>query len=233
MEKAKRTIITVSISFVLAAVVTFCLAMARQDALEATAPVNTGFSDCDGYGYSYSHTVGDGTYGYSYGYSSNVALSKEEIIAKIEAAQTRTLRSKEEIIAKIEAAQTRALHNDIAGVPAYADPTDLTEEEKQMIEEAVSIKRLERPREKEIPAYADPTDLTEEEKQMIGEAVATKCLERPREKEIPEYYNCLSNNIAGVPAYAELSAEYKCNLPTYAEGPVCGTTEEGFCYMIW
>lgn len=215
MEKAKRTIITVSISFVLAAVVTFCLAMARQDALEATAPVNTGFSDCDGYGYSYSHTVGDGTYGYSYGYSSNVALSKEEIIAKI------------------EAAQTRALHNDIAGVPAYADPTDLTEEEKQMIEEAVSIKRLERPREKEIPAYADPTDLTEEEKQMIGEAVATKCLERPREKEIPEYYNCLSNNIAGVPAYAELSAEYKCNLPTYAEGPVCGTTEEGFCYMIW
>lgn len=180
MEKAKRTIITASISFVLVAVVTFCLAMARQDALEATAPVNTGFSDCDGCGYSYGYTVGDTSYGYSYGYSTNVALSEEEI-------------------AKLEAAQTRALHNDIAGVPAYADPTDLTEEEKQMIEEAVAIKRL----------------------------------ERPREKEIPEYYNCLSNNIAGVPVYEELSAEYKCNLPTYAEGPVCGTTEEGFCYMIW
>jgi len=189
----KRTIITAS--FVLATIVTFCLVMARQDALETTAG---SVADCNGYGYSYSYAVGDGTYGYSYGYSSNVALSKEEIIAKIEAAQTRTLRSKEEIIAKIEAAQTRTLRNDIAGVPAYADPTDLTEEEKEKIEETKT----------------------------------TKYLERPLEKEIPAYY-CLSNNIAGVPAYEELSAEYSCNLPTYEEGPVSGTTEEGIPYMIW
>ena len=171
----KRTIITAS--FVLATIVTFCLVMARQDALETTAG---SVADCNGYGYSYSYAVGDGTYGYSYGYSSNVALSKEEIIAKIEAAQTRTLR------------------NDIAGVPAYADPTDLTEEEKEKIEETKT----------------------------------TKYLERPLEKEIPAYY-CLSNNIAGVPAYEELSAEYSCNLPTYEEGPVSGTTEEGIPYMIW